>query len=47
MWAIKGEGTPRKLPTAMQPQFLRKIATFKQAAGFQISRSTLRKLMFE
>jgi hypothetical protein len=43
----KGEGTPRKLATATQPQFPRKVADFKQANGFQISRRTLRKLMFE
>jgi hypothetical protein len=43
----KGEGTPRKLTTATQPQFLRRIADFKHAAGFQISRCTLRKRMFD
>jgi hypothetical protein len=51
MWCsynnLKGEGTPRKLATATQPQFPRKIANFKQATGFQISRHTLRKLTFE
>jgi hypothetical protein len=31
----------------MQQQFPRKITDFKQATGFQISRHTLRKLMFE
>jgi hypothetical protein len=44
---IQGEGTPRKLAKATQQQFPRKIADFKQATGFQISRRTLRKLMFE
>jgi hypothetical protein len=43
----EGEGTPRKLATATQPQFPRKIADFKQATGFQISRLTLRKHMFD
>jgi hypothetical protein len=43
----KGEGTPRKLATATQPQFSRKIADFKQSTGFQISRRTLRKLTFD
>jgi hypothetical protein len=42
-----GEGTPRKMATAMQPQFLREVTDFKQATCFQISRCTLRKLMFE
>jgi hypothetical protein len=41
----KGEGTPRNLATATQPQFPRKIANFKEATGFQISRPTLRKLV--
>jgi hypothetical protein len=41
-----GEGTPRKLATGKQPQFPRKVADFKQATGFQISRATLRKLTF-
>jgi hypothetical protein len=31
-------GTPMKLATAMQSQFPRKIADFKQETGFQISR---------
>jgi hypothetical protein len=43
----KGEGTPRKLATATQLKFQEKIADFKQATGFQISRRTLRKLMFD
>jgi hypothetical protein len=34
---IKGQGTPRKLATATQPQFPRTVAHFKQATGFQIS----------
>jgi hypothetical protein len=44
----KGEGTPRKLATATQPQFpkKKKIADFKQASGFQINRRTLRKFTF-
>jgi hypothetical protein len=36
-----GKGTPKKLATATQPQFPRKVANFKQATGFQISRHTL------
>jgi hypothetical protein len=43
----EGEGTPRKLATATQPQFPRNITNFKQATGFQISRRTLRKLVFD
>jgi hypothetical protein len=43
----KGEGTRKKLAIATQPQFPRKIADFKQATGFQISRRTLRKLAFD
>jgi hypothetical protein len=43
----KGESTTRKLETATQPHFPRKIADFKQAAGFYVSRRTLRKLTFE
>jgi hypothetical protein len=39
----KYTGTPRELATATQPEFLRKIADFKQATGFQISRCTVRK----
>jgi hypothetical protein len=42
-----GEGIPRKLATVTQRQFPGKIADFKQRTGFQISRGTLRKLMFE
>jgi hypothetical protein len=42
-----GEGTPRKVATAKQPQFPRKIADFKQATSFQISRCKLRKLTFD
>jgi hypothetical protein len=45
--ASKGEGTPRKLATATQPQFPRKITDFKQATGFQTSRRTQRKLAFD
>jgi hypothetical protein len=29
-----------------QPQFFKNVADFKQATGFQISRRTLRKLLF-
>jgi hypothetical protein len=47
MATSKGEGTPRKLATATQPQYPRNVADFKQATGFQISRRTLRKLIFE
>jgi hypothetical protein len=42
-----GKGTPRKLATATQTQFPKKIADFKQANGFQISKRTLKKLTFE
>jgi hypothetical protein len=38
---------PWKLATATQPHFLRNVANFKQATGFQIFRRTLRKLMFD
>jgi hypothetical protein len=41
------EGTPRRLATATQPQFPRKIADFKQETGFQISRHILRNLTFD
>jgi hypothetical protein len=41
------EGTPKKLATATQPQFPRKIAYSKQATVFQIGRRTLRKLAFD
>jgi hypothetical protein len=44
---FKGEGTPRKLAIATQPQFPRKIADFKHAIGFQISRCKLKKLTFD
>jgi hypothetical protein len=43
----KGEGTPSKPATAMQLQFPNKIADFKEATGFQISRRKLRKLTFD
>jgi hypothetical protein len=43
----KGEDTPRKLATATQPQYPRKIADFKQATGFLINRRTLMKLTFD
>jgi hypothetical protein len=43
----KGEGTPSKLATATQPQLSRNVADFKQATIFQLSRRTLRKLMFD
>jgi hypothetical protein len=40
-------GHTKKLATATQPHFPKKIADFRQATGFQISRYTLRKLMFD
>jgi hypothetical protein len=43
----KSEGTPRKLATAMQLQFPRNVADLKQATGFQLSRRTQRKLLFD
>jgi hypothetical protein len=43
----KSEDTPRKLSTATQPHFPRKIADFQQATGFQIRRRILRKLTFD
>jgi hypothetical protein len=43
----KGEGTPKKLATATQRQPPRNVTDFKQATGFQISRCTLRKLLFD
>jgi hypothetical protein len=43
---FKCKGT-RKLATARQLQFLRKITDFKQATDFQISKCTPRKLMFK
>jgi hypothetical protein len=39
----KGDSTPRKLATATQLQFPRKIADLKQATGFQISGLTVKK----
>jgi hypothetical protein len=44
---LSAGGTVRKLATATQPQFPRKIAHFKQATGFQISSRTLKKLTFD
>jgi hypothetical protein len=48
-WTIKfkGEGTSRKLATAMQPQFPRNVANFMEVTGFPLSKRTLRKLMFD
>jgi hypothetical protein len=43
----KGESTPKKLATATQAQLPRNVTDFKQATGFQISRHTLRNLIFE
>jgi hypothetical protein len=43
---LKGEGSLRKLATATQPKFPRKITDFKQATVFQISRRKMRKFMF-
>jgi hypothetical protein len=42
-----GDGAPKKLATATQPQLPRNVTDFKQATGFQISRLTLSKLMFD
>jgi hypothetical protein len=42
-----GEGTPKKLATARQPQLPRNVTDFKQATGFHISRRTLKKLIFD
>jgi hypothetical protein len=44
---IKGEGKQKKLATIMQPQLPKNVTDFKQAIGFQISKRTLRKLMFD
>jgi hypothetical protein len=44
---LQVEGTPKKLATAMHPQLPRNVTDFKQATGFQISRRTLRELMFD
>jgi hypothetical protein len=42
----KDEGTPKKLANPTQPQLPKNVTHFKQATGFQISRCTLRKLLF-
>jgi hypothetical protein len=44
--SCKGEGTPRKLVSATQPQFPRNFSDFKQAISLQIRRRTQRKLIF-
>jgi hypothetical protein len=44
---FKGKGTARQLATTTQPQFPTNFTYFKQAACFQISRHTLRKLLFD
>jgi hypothetical protein len=43
----QGEGTPRKLATATQPQFMRNVADFKQSTIYQFNKRTLKKLMFD
>jgi hypothetical protein len=43
----KFEGTPTKLATATQLQFPRNVTDFKEATGFQITKGTLRKFMFD
>jgi hypothetical protein len=43
----QGEATPKKLATATKLQLPRSVTDFKQATGFQISRRTLRKFVFD
>jgi hypothetical protein len=43
---VQGEGAPKKLATATQPQLPRNVTDFKQATDFQISRLTLSNLIF-
>jgi hypothetical protein len=43
----EAEGTPEKLATGAEPKLPRNVTDCKHAAGFKISRRTLRKLMFD
>jgi hypothetical protein len=43
----KGKDISKKLATTMELQLPKNVTYFKHATGFQISRRTLRKLMFD